>query len=451
MEQNALKSFACQEYYRDWASFLNDFLQDCYLERAQSFDRETLYLQFAKKNFRSCIEIKFCDGYLLIFRSLRDLGSTNSQKGQLQFKEIENAKLKNVIHIENDRLLYLYFHCGVRLWLKGFGKFSNVLLQEYDNISNCWINTPSQIFRLGNKSDWDFEFNIVDIPNGKSVTENSEILISKWEESSSVAFKSFVFNQQKLEKLKKTDQRIHHLQKIKRETETRLTNLVDRRSNKEIGDLILAHAHSLKPGLSKALVTDYYTQQRIWIKLNPDLSAADNAKKYYGKAKNEVIEKEKLSETLETTRTNLEKLQNDRILLASAQHFKELKQAQIDTTAKRQDTAPYREFSMNGFTIWIGKNSKSNDELLRISSKNDLWLHAKDATGSHVIIRKKGLVYPKEIIEYAGKLAAMNSKAKTQAVVPIIYTLRKFVSKIKGGLPGQVSVQKEEILDIYLK
>jgi len=88
--------------------------------------------------------------------------------------------------------------------------------------------------------------------------------------------------------------------------------------------------------------------------------------------------------------------------------------------------------------------------LLRLSSKNDLWLHAKDFTGSHVIIRKRGIEYPKEIVEIAAKLAATNSKAKTQSVVPVIFTLRKFVTKVKGGLPGQVNIQKESIIDVFL-
>lgn len=450
MEVLELKSFACKEYYRDWAAFLNSYLSRCYLERAQSFDKDTLYLQFAKKNFRACVEIKFCDGFLLIFRSSKDLATTHTNKGQLQFKEIENTQLNTVVGIENDRLLYLEFGTQFRLWLKGFGKFSNVLLQEYDEANFQWNPTPTQLFRLGNKSDWEFIFNV----DAKPITiQNKEDIasISDWEENSLLAFKRYVFNYQKLEKLRRIDQRLLHLQKILKESDTRLNHLAERRSNKEIGDLILAHAHSLKPGLSKALITDYYTQQRIWIKLNPDLSAADNAKKYYGKAKNELIEREKLLETIHATRINIDKLTKEKELASNAQHFKDLKQIQLDVAVKKQDTTPYREYNQQGFVIWVGKNNKSNDELLRMSTKNDLWLHAKDVSGSHVIIRKKGLNYPKEIIEYAGKLAAMNSKAKTQAVVPVIYTPRKFVSKIKGGLPGQVNVMKENIIDIYLK
>ena len=450
-----LKRFACKEYYSDWANYLHTLLSNTYLERAQSFDKDTLYLQFAKKNFRQCIEIKFCEGYLLIFKSLKDLMSTNTQKGILQFKEIENTQVTRVYSIPNDRQILFEFNNSSRLWLKGFGKFSNVLLQEFNTEKNIWHSTPSQIFRLGNKSDWEFQFVDIDLNSVHDLNSKSEqdILdaVSTWEANSFQSFRNHIFLVQKQNKLRRIDQKLNHLQKILKESQLRLENLSSKRSNKELGDLILAHAHSLKPGISKALITDYFTQQRIWIKLNPELSAAENAKKYYGKAKNEIIEYQKLKDNIASTESNKIKLEADRSKILNINDLKDLKSVKEEKSAKKSDTSPYKEIEYQGFTIWIGKNSKSNDELLRLSSKNDLWLHAKDFTGSHVLIRKRGIDYPKEIIEMAARFAAQNSKAKTQSVVPVIYTLRKFVSKIKGGLPGQVNVQKEQILDVYLR
>ncbi len=450
-----LKVYACKEYYSDWAKYLHTLLLDSYLERAQSFDKDTLYLQFAKKNFRQCLEIKFCDGYLLIFKSLKDLNSTNTQKGILQFKELENAQVTRIFPVPNDRQILFEFNNYNRLWFKGFGKFSNVLLQEFNTEKKLWHPTPSQIFRLGNKSDWEFQFVDIDLNSVHDLNSKSEQdiidAVSKWEANSFQSFRNHILLIQKQDKLRRIDQKLNHLQKILKESQHRLENLSSKRSNKEIGDLILAHAHSLKPGISKALITDYFTQQRIWIKLNPELSAAENAKKYYGKAKNEIIEYQKLKANIASTESNKIKLEADRFKILNINDLKDLKSVKEEKVTKKTDTSPYKEIEFQGFTIWIGKNSKSNDELLRLSSKNDLWLHAKDFTGSHVIIRKRGIDYPKEIIEAAAKLAAQNSKAKTQSVIPVIYTLRKFVSKIKGGLPGQVNVQKELILDVYLR
>ena len=63
---------------------------------------------------------------------------------------------------------------------------------------------------------------------------------------------------------------------------------------------------------------------------------------------------------------------------------------------------------------------------------------------------KKGLIYPYAVIQHAAQLAARNSKAKTQSVVPVIAVLRKFVSKPKNAALGEVSVQKEEIVDAFI-
>ena len=89
--------------------------------------------------------------------------------------------------------------------------------------------------------------------------------------------------------------------------------------------------------------------------------------------------------------------------------------------------------------------------MLKLCQKNDLWLHAKDVAGSHVILRKKGAEFPQAVIDFAAQQAAKNSKAKTQQVVPVIATLRKFVSKPKNAAFGEVNVLKEEIVDAFLK
>ena len=81
---------------------------------------------------------------------------------------------------------------------------------------------------------------------------------------------------------------------------------------------------------------------------------------------------------------------------------------------------------------------------------SDLWLHAKDFAGSHVIVRKKGVDFPQAVIDFAAQLAAKNSKAKTQQVVPVIATLRKFVSKPKNAAFGEVNVIKESIIDAFI-
>jgi predicted ribosome quality control (RQC) complex YloA/Tae2 family protein len=109
---------------------------------------------------------------------------------------------------------------------------------------------------------------------------------------------------------------------------------------------------------------------------------------------------------------------------------------------------PYHTFEFKGFQIWVGKNAEANDELtLMHTYKEDLWLHAKDVAGSHVIIKhQSGKNFPKDVIERAAQLAAYNSKRKTESLCPVAVTPKKFVRKRKGDPAGMVVVEKEEVI-----
>ncbi len=101
----------------------------------------------------------------------------------------------------------------------------------------------------------------------------------------------------------------------------------------------------------------------------------------------------------------------------------------------------------------VGKHAKANDELtLKVANKDDLWLHAKDVAGSHVVIRHQaGKNIPKTVLERAAQLAAWFSKRKTDSLCPVIYTPKKHVRKRKGTAPGAVVVEKEQILMVEPK
>jgi len=99
----------------------------------------------------------------------------------------------------------------------------------------------------------------------------------------------------------------------------------------------------------------------------------------------------------------------------------------------------------------VGKSSKANDEMLRrYVWKEDLWLHAKDVSGSHVILKyKAGQRFPAPTIERAAELAAYYSKNKTESLAAVIYTPCKFVRKVKGSAPGAVMVDKESVIMVH--
>ncbi len=454
--------FSVNWVYGMWANEFRKRLVGGFFQGAISFDKDTLYLQFVEQNGQTyTIECKFIEGHLILFQSDKIFDSSANKKGILQFKEIENHAIEQVQYNPQDRWICITIGQQHQLWIKGFGKFGNLLLREIGS------GETLSIFRLSLKSDWEFQY---PNPDDESLTTKEINIVTNEKAFSQLGFtkkpsdisdlltaqhnflRSYFFDKNKALLKDQLERKAKHLKKILSESKRRLQEISERRSYKEIGDLILAHAHSLKPGLTKALVTDYYTDQRIWIKLNPDLSATDNAKKYYGKAKNEVIEQKKLQEQLVLTESNLVETLKKLEGVVNAGDFRGLKsyQKSVPMVQSQSDTLPYRLHEFQGYQIWVGKNNKSNDQMLKMSQKNDLWLHAKDVAGSHVIIKKKGAQFPQAIIQYAATLAAKNSKAKTQQVVPVIVVARKFVSKPKNAAPGEVSLQKEEIVDAFI-
>jgi predicted ribosome quality control (RQC) complex YloA/Tae2 family protein len=97
--------------------------------------------------------------------------------------------------------------------------------------------------------------------------------------------------------------------------------------------------------------------------------------------------------------------------------------------------------SSDGYEVLVGRGAADNDHLtFRVARSQDLWLHAADYPGSHVVVRnqRRGEPVPHRTVIEAARLAAHFSRAGKDAKVAVNYTERKYVSKIKGGAPGLV-------------
>lgn len=218
-------------------------------------------------------------------------------------------------------------------------------------------------------------------------------------------------------------------------------------------DLLMANLHTVKMGMDKIVLPDFYHENKpIEIKLKKELNAQKNAEVFYRKSKNHHIEIQKLKEALAKKETECTTLHQYMKEIAQTESLKELRKFMdsLGLTAiavKKQVPLPYHETEYNGFKIWVGKNAKQNDELtLHYTYKEDLWLHAKDVAGSHVVVKyQSGKKFPKDVVERAAQLAAFNSKRKTDSLCPVIYTPKKFVRKRKGDPSGSVVVEKEEV------
>ena len=96
---------------------------------------------------------------------------------------------------------------------------------------------------------------------------------------------------------------------------------------------------------------------------------------------------------------------------------------------------------IDGYTIFIGRDAKSNDYLtFNVADKEDIWMHVKGVPGSHVVIRVRENLPTPEILNIAANFAKKNSKAKNENKCVVVYCQRKFVRKELGMNDGQVKV-----------
>lgn len=229
----------------------------------------------------------------------------------------------------------------------------------------------------------------------------------------------------------------------------KLRQLENRTDDRHVADLIMANLHVIRPHESEVILTDFFTQKPVSVKLNPNLSPQANAERYYKKARNRRIEIKNITrhildreDQVKTWREQIKKLENIR-------NFKALKQLSIEPEkAKGQEEMPFQMFEFQDYEIMVGKNAAKNDLLtFKYAKRDDLFLHVKDAPGSHVVVRKKsGQNIPAQVIEKAAELAARYSKRSGESLVSVLYTPKKYVRKAKGGPKGAVIVEREKIL-----
>jgi predicted ribosome quality control (RQC) complex YloA/Tae2 family protein len=239
-------------------------------------------------------------------------------------------------------------------------------------------------------------------------------------------------------------------------TQSKLDELLQDNHYQLWGDLIMAHMHEMKTGMEAIQLNNFYDNTLVNIKLKKDLNPQKNAEVFYRKAKNKQIEIDKLKEAIKQKKIEIEKWNHSLETLEATEDLKEVRRNSNPVLIGNKNTEkslPFFEFEHKGFRILVGKNAESNDHLtLKHSYKEDLWLHAKDVPGSHVIIKhQSGKPFPKDVIERAAQLAAYNSKRKTETLCPVAFTPKKYVRKRKGDPAGAVVVEREDVIMVEPK
>ncbi|GAB3636150.1 NFACT RNA binding domain-containing protein [Hymenobacter arcticus] len=223
-------------------------------------------------------------------------------------------------------------------------------------------------------------------------------------------------------------------------------------------DLIMAHLHAIAPGAAQLEVIDFYTNEPVVLKLKPLEKPQRTAENLYRKAKNQKIEERQLQARINSREAEalqalelLEELDTQPALAELRGLRTWRKQHALDptpATSKAATELPFKVFEDQGFTILVGRNAQNNDLLTqKYAHKDDLWLHAKDVSGSHVVIRHRaGQPVPEPVVEHAAQLAGWYSRRQHDSLCPVTVTPKKFVRKPKGARPGQVLVERERVV-----
>ncbi|MGM0462615.1 MAG: NFACT RNA binding domain-containing protein [Fibrobacterota bacterium] len=229
---------------------------------------------------------------------------------------------------------------------------------------------------------------------------------------------------------------------------------------RQLGDTLLAEKNSVTKGMKHYPTQNIHTQKDADIPLNPKLTAAQNAKLLYKKARKGQRSYALCCDKADSTQKEIAELEaycteaaelreaeaSEEEVLPFLKKTNHLKNNSAPTSQKNTEKAlPYRHYEYRGWNIYAGKTATMNDELsTRFAKPSDIWLHAVGYAGSHVIIRrKKNTPWPPvEIIDFAGGIAVFFSKAKYTSYAEVHITEARFVRKPRKSPPGLVQAQR---------
>ena len=219
------------------------------------------------------------------------------------------------------------------------------------------------------------------------------------------------------------------------------------------GEAINANLYQMKKGMAEAVLPDWNDPDggTITVPLDIKLTPSQNAQKYFKKYQKARSAREIAAEQRDKTLAEMDYLESallDVDKCVGESELEEIRQELVRTgymkknTNRRQQrqlpqSKPYRYISDDGIAIVVGKNAAQNDRITLGAKPEEMWLHAKDMPGSHVIICCEGEI-PHATMKQAATLAAWYSKGQRSSMVPVDYTLRKYVKKPSGAAPGKV-------------
>jgi hypothetical protein len=223
-------------------------------------------------------------------------------------------------------------------------------------------------------------------------------------------------------------------------------------------DLLMAQLHQVSKGDTRVTLDDFEGGS-ITVELDPTLGPADNAQSLYERARKRERAAARLPDRVRAALMEGSRLEAviaaiDAGTAEPAEVERWLAEVRpSDGPAEEEARVPYRRFrSSGGLEIRVGKAGRANDELtFHHAAPDDIWLHARDTAGAHVILRWSDREQnpPQRDLLEAATLAALHSRARTSGTVPVDWTRRKHVRKPRKAPPGAVLPDRVATLFVH--
>ena len=266
-------------------------------------------------------------------------------------------------------------------------------------------------------------------------------------------------NQQASELIRRVENELEKNRKklVKQEEELLATENAEEFRQK--GELLTTFLHQVPNDQNQVELDNYYTGEKISISLDKALTPNQNAQRYFKRYQKLKEAVKHLTSLIEETRTTILYLESVETALAQASltEIAEIREELIQTgfirrrqrekIQKRQK--PEKYLATDGQTIiLVGRNNLQNDELtFKMAKKDELWFHAKDIPGSHVVIT--GNLQPSDEVKTdAAELAAYFSKARLSNLVQVDMIETRKLNKPTGGKPGFVTYTGQKTLRV---
>ncbi len=241
--------------------------------------------------------------------------------------------------------------------------------------------------------------------------------------------------------------RISSSNKRARSSQQSLDKLVSPDELRTWGNLILTHKNDLRKGMKSAILTDWEGRE-LKIKLKESLNPVENANKYFRKAGKVHLEKNRLEERITASIERTEFLENIQVRLETMTDVEVTKHlSALAKPEKKVTGAPLEYILDGGWRCLVGRNAKQNDHLtFKIAGRDDIWMHARGVAGAHVILKRDGRADNPSaaVMDQTAHIAAKHST--TNGMVPVDWTLARYVRRMKGAGLGQVVYVREKTL-----